>query len=80
MPDLIAEGIGNLATAVSLFNESVGKNHVPSSQSTEETESGTSSDHPVDLNANITNPVVDELFLEARGASSMTSDLAGILL
>ena len=80
MPNLIAEGIGNLAAAVSLFNKSVGKNNVPSSQSTEETESGTSFDHPVDLDADSINPVVDELFLEARGASSMTSDLAGILL
>lgn len=80
MPDLIDEGIGNLAIAVLLFNESVDKNHVPSSQSTEETESGTSFDHLVDLDANSTNLVVDELFLKARDASSMTSDLAGILL
>ncbi|MCJ1343420.1 hypothetical protein MMC31_001613, partial [Peltigera leucophlebia] len=80
MPDLIAERIENLAAAASLFNELVGKNNVPSSQSTKGTESKTSFNYPFDLDADSINPVVDAFFLEAQGASSLTPDLAGILL
>lgn len=78
MPDLIAEGRKNLAAAISLFNKLVHKNQLVSSN-TEETDVG-SADNPVDLDIGSLNPVVDDLFLVAQGASSMTSNLTEVFL
>lgn len=78
MPDLIAERRKNLAAAISLFNESVHKNQLVSSNM-EETDVG-SADNPVDLDTGSLNPVVDNLFLAAQGASSMTSNLTEVFL
>lgn len=80
MPNLIAEGTKHLHIAITLFNESVRENKPPTAADVaEETETGSTVDNPMDLDASL-NSVIDELFLEARSASSMTSDLANIFL
>ncbi len=69
MQNFIAEKIGNM-----------GKNNVPSFKSIEKTEIRTNSHHLTYLDADSINPVVDKIFFELRGTSSMTSNLARILL
>ena len=80
MPNLITEGTKHLHIAIKLFNELVRENKPPTATDVaEETEIGSTVNNPTDLDASL-NPLIDELFLEARSASSMTSDLGNIFL